>query len=151
MSDLQDAALFEQRLEGRERLLLGNLLRVQAAAEQAIGIAAAVAAFAMRERDVTGLVRSDRQCNAAERRLHRVDAERLDVDRNDSQIEGARDPGFEPIDAAHDLVACALDLARACRFQPHRGELLRGCCDRRLGCAGTRLDRHAAAGERQAG
>ena len=55
--------------------------------------------LAMRERHVAGLVRRDRERDAAQRRLHRVVADRLDVDRDDAGVVGARDPGFEPVDA----------------------------------------------------
>src|SRR4029453_9196149 len=86
---------------------------------------AAVAAFTalpVRERDVTGLVRSERQRNAAQGRLHRVEAGGLGVDRDPAEVAGAGDPGVEPVEAAHGLVARAIDLGVARGVEPSGGE-----------------------------
>jgi hypothetical protein len=54
-----------------------------------------------------------RERDAAERRLHRIDAERFDVDCDDAGIERASNPCLEAIDAAHDFIARPLDLGCA--------------------------------------
>ena len=59
----------------------------------------------MRERHVAGLVRRNREREAAEARLHRVFADGLDVDRDDARLVGARDPLVEAADVLHDLVS----------------------------------------------
>ena len=138
LADLEDAALLQQRFERGERRVLGHLFRMEPAAEQSL----AVAALAVRERNVTGLVRRDRERDAAQRGLHRIDAEGLDVDRHDAGVVGARNPGRETIGVADDFVRRPVDLRRARGFQPGGSELLRRRGDSRRGRAGTRLDCH---------
>ena len=149
LPDLEDAPVFKELLERRERVILRDLIRIERAAEQIAGLA--IAAPAVRERDVTGLVRRDRERDAAERRLHRVDAERLDVDRDDAFVIAARDPRLQAVEAAHDLVARPVDPGGKRRLDFRGCECLRHALEIRRGSAGTRLRRHAAAGERQAG
>src|SRR5262249_29121120 len=73
----------------------------------------AVAAFAMAERNVASLVGGEREREAAQRRLHRIEARGLRIEREHPELARARDPGGEPVEAAHDLVAGAIDLAVA--------------------------------------
>ena len=80
-----------------------DLIRRDAAFKQAA--AAAVATFAVGERNVAGFVRRQRQRDAAEPRLHRVDAVGFDSDRHGAEVGRARDPGLQPVGRAHDLVA----------------------------------------------
>ena len=89
---LRTPAVLQQRLERGERRLLGICSGVEPAAEQACS--PALPPLRCAERDVTGLVRRDRERDAAQRRLHRVLADRLDVDRDHAGVEGARDPGL---------------------------------------------------------
>ena len=81
-ADFEHPRIFEQRLHGRERRALLDLPRRDVAGEQAA--VAAVAAFAMGERNVTGLVGRERQRKTAQRRLHRVDTRGDGVGRDDA-------------------------------------------------------------------
>src|SRR5262249_56836213 len=102
--------------------------------------AAAVAAFAMAERNVASLVGGKREREAAQRRLHRIEARGLGIDRDRAEVARARDPGREAVEAAHGLVAGTIDLrvARG-REAGGRGGLRRGIpLRRRRGGAGPR-------------
>src|SRR5262249_10474375 len=57
----------------------------------------------------------------AQRRLHRIEARGLGVDRDRAELARARDPGREPLRAAHDLITGAVDLgvARGCDAGGH--------------------------------
>ena len=68
--DLEDAGILQHGLHGLDRLTLANLFGFEAVVEQAL----AGAAFAVGERNVTGFVRRHREREAAQRRLHRIDA-----------------------------------------------------------------------------
>ena len=81
LADLEHAAVFQQRLERRERIALGNLVRRKLGREQA-GVA--LAGLAMTERHVAGFVRRDREREAAQLGLHRVEAVGLGVERHDA-------------------------------------------------------------------
>ena len=78
-------------------------------------VAAALgASVAMADRHVAGFVVADRQREAAEVRLHRIEAGGLGVDRDHADVSRARDPGVEPVERAHGLVFRAVDrLSRA--------------------------------------
>ena len=67
----------------------------------------------MADRHVAGLVVADRQREAAEVRLHRIEVGGLGVDRDHADVVGARDPGVEPVERAHGLVFGAVDLLLA--------------------------------------
>ena len=122
LADLEHALVLEQRLEGIERGALGDLIGRDLALEQA---AAAVAALAVRQRHVAGLVRRQRQREAAQRRLHRIEARGLGVDGDKTLVAGALDPGFEPVEAAHGFVFGAVEFLRVRDVEPRRGERLR--------------------------
>ena len=72
LADLEDALVFQQRLERAERGGLADLVGRDLAGEQAA--ASAIAALAVGERHVAGFVGCERKRDAAQRRLHRVDA-----------------------------------------------------------------------------
>src|SRR5262249_58095810 len=78
---------------------------------------AAVAALPVAERDVAGLVGADREGKATQCRPHRIDAGGRNRDRDGAEIARTRDPGVEPLDAAHDLVARAVNLGLARRLR----------------------------------
>ena len=86
----------------------------------------AVAALAMAERHVAGFVVGDRQREAAEARLHRIEAGGLGVDRDDADVLGARDPGLQPVERADGLVFAAVDLAAPCAAAQMGGGQRRG-------------------------
>ena len=142
LPDLEHAPVFQQRLQRGERVGLRDLSLREPAAEQPV----AVARLAVRERHVARLVRRERQRDAAQRRLHRVFADRLGIERDHAGVVGARDPRLEALEVEHDLVGRAVDLHLARLFQPRGRKRLR--CDRDRGIdrrAGARLCRHAAA------
>src|SRR4029077_10343150 len=87
--------------------------------------AAAVAALTVRQRHIAGLVRRQRQREAAQGGLHRIETVGLGVDGDGAEIAGARDPGFEPVEAAHGLVFSAVEFLAARKVEPRRGEYLR--------------------------
>ena len=144
---LRTPASSSSGLSAASALFFRDLFGRGPAAEQAV----AVAGLAMGQRHVARLVRRDRQRDAAQRRLHRVFADRLDVDRDGAEVEGARDPGIEALDALHDLVAARSILLLRAASSRAAASVCGVTCDRRLGRARTRLRRHAAAGQRQAG
>ena len=122
LADLEHASILEQRLDGIERCALGDLIGRDLALEQA---AAAVAALPVRQRHVAGLVRSERQREAAQRRLHRIEARGLGVNGDETLVAGALDPGFEPVEAAHRFVFGAVEFLRVRDVEPRGGERLR--------------------------
>ena len=124
LADLEDAGVFQQRLHGGEGRGLLDLVRRDRPGEQAI--AATVAALAMGERHVASLVRRDRERDAAQRGLHGVETVGLGIERNHAAVARARDPGVEPVEAAHDLVARTVDLGVAGGLDTRGGERLRG-------------------------
>ncbi len=121
--DLERARVFQQRFECRERRALLDLVGRNRAGEQSV--AAAVAPFAMGQRDVAGLIGRDRKRKAAQRSLHRVETGGLGLERDHADVARAGDPGIEPVEAAHDLVARAIDLGVARGLDAGRGERLR--------------------------
>ena len=122
LADLEHALVLEQRLHGVQRCALGDLIGRDLALEQA---AAAVAALAVRQRHVAGLVRSERQRKAAQHRLHRIEAVGLGVDGNKPLVAGALDPGFEPVEAAHRFVFGAVEFLTVRDVKPRGRERLR--------------------------
>ena len=122
LADLEHAFVLEQRLERVERCALGDLIGRDLALEQA---AAAVAALAVRQRHVAGLVRRQRQRKAAQLRLHRIEAGGLGVDRDKTLVAGALDPGLEPVEAAHGFVFGAVEFLAVRDVEPRGGERLR--------------------------
>src|SRR5262249_61951698 len=75
---------------------------------------AAIAAFAMAERNVASLVGGERERETAQRRLHGIEARGLGIERDRAEVARARDPGGQPVKAARDLVASASDPGVAC-------------------------------------
>src|SRR5216683_1715199 len=101
---------------------------------------AAVAAFAMAERNVASLVGGEREREAAQRRLHRIEARGLRIDCDRAELARARDPGGEPVQAAHDFVAGAIDLGVARgREAPSRERLRLELLLRRRGSSRNRF------------
>ena len=90
-ADLQNACRFQQRPQRLQRVAGLDLVRREAGGEQA----GAVAGLLVGERDVAGVVGRQRQRDAADLRLHRIDRVGLGVDREMAGIVGARDPGLE--------------------------------------------------------
>src|SRR5262249_36600066 len=111
LADLEHAGVFEQWLHRRERRALLDLIGRDFAGEQTA--VAAVAAFAVRQRNVASLVGGERKRETAQRRLHGIEARGLGIERDRAELARARDPGGEPVEAAHDLVAGAIDLGVA--------------------------------------
>ena len=122
LPDLEDALVLEQRLEDGERLRNRHLRGHDLAWKEA----GAVAALAVDQRHVAGGVGADREREAAQLRLHRIEARGLGVDRNHAGIDRARDPGAQFIDRAHRLVARAVERRGLGRSDAGFGERLRG-------------------------
>src|SRR5258708_24616382 len=61
------------------------------------------------ERDVAGVIRCQRQRNAAHLGLHRIDRIGLRLDGEITDIAGASDPGVELLELADGLVLAAID------------------------------------------
>ena len=101
-ADLEDAGSSSSGLSARERLALGIWSGASLAAEQ---IALSPRRLAVAERHVAGLARRDREREAAQLGLHRIERRRLGVDRDHAGLARARDPGVEPVERAHGLVA----------------------------------------------
>src|SRR5262249_30568375 len=110
-------------LNGRDRRALLDLAGRNVAGEQAA--VAAVTALAVRERHVAGLVRRERKRETAQRGLHRIDGRGLNIDRDSAELARARNPGVEPLQAAHDFVTRAVDLGVARRSHARGGTRLR--------------------------
>src|SRR5580658_7209667 len=80
----------------------------------------------MRQRHVAGLVRREREREAAEIRLHRIERTGLGINGDKTLIARALDPGFEPRQVANSFVLAAIE------FLLMRGvETLRRQCLRR--------------------
>ena len=139
LADLEHAFVFEQRLDGVERGALGDLIGRDLALEQA---AAAVAALPVRQRHVAGLVRSQRQREAAQRRLHRIEAGGLGVDGNKTLVAGALDPGLEPVEAAYRFIFGAVEFLAMRGIEPRGSKRLR----RQLAVRGARSPSPACGG-----
>ncbi len=88
--------------QGGKCVILGNLVLRDRAGKQAA--ANAVAAFAMGERHVTGLVGGECEREATQYCLHGIKARRLSVDGDHAQILRARNPGLESVKRAHGLI-----------------------------------------------
>ena len=101
---------------------LWNLIGSALALEQA---AIAVAALAVRDRHVTGLVGRQRQRKAAQPGLHRIETRGLGVDRDIAEIARALDPGVEPRKLAHGFVFRAVEFLAMRDVEPRRGQRLR--------------------------
>ena len=123
VADLEHAAVGKKRPQGVERRAFGNLLGGDVAAEQAG--AAALAAPAMTERHVAGLVRRYGKREAAQLRLHRIAARGADIDGDNAEVARALDPGVEPIETAHRLIFAAIELGVACGLHARARERLR--------------------------
>src|SRR5262249_53031620 len=74
---------------------------------------AAVAALAVGQRNVASLVGGEREREAAQRRLHGIEARGLRIERDRAELARARDPGGEPGAAAQAFVVGAVDLGVA--------------------------------------
>ncbi len=111
VADLDDAPVLEQRLQRVERRALGQLVGREIAAEQAAGLA--LAALAMAERHIAGLVRRDRERETAQLGPHRIGADGRGIDGEKAELPRARNPDFELLDAAHGLVFGAVEFGAA--------------------------------------
>ena len=123
VADLEHAPVGKKRPQGVERRAFGNLVGGDVAAEQAG--AAALAAPAMTERHVAGLVRRHGKREAAQLRLHRIAARGADIDGDNAEVARALDPGVEPIETAHRLIFAAIELGVARGLHARAGERLR--------------------------
>ena len=105
--------IFQQRLHRGERVVLGNLTgaKLRIRCEQVA--TARRAAVAVADRHVAGLVVGHGEREAAEMRLHRIEAGGLGVDRDHAEVARAGDPGVEPVERAHGLVLGTVDRRRA--------------------------------------
>src|ERR1700682_2494253 len=79
----------------------------------------------MAKRNVAGVVRSERECDAAERRLHRIDRGGLGFEREVAGVVDALDPAMELIEAANRLIGVAIDRYFSRRLRARGGERLR--------------------------
>ena len=124
-ADLQDACGFQQRLQRLQRIARLDLVRREAGIEQA----GAAAGLLVAERNVAGIVRRQRQRNARDLRLHRIDRIRLGLDGEMADIVHPRDPGLERIEAADGLVFLAIDRNFARGFGARGGKRDRGALE----------------------
>ena len=80
----------------------------------------------MAQRHVASLVWRDREREAAQLRLHRIEIAGLDVDRDQPDIARPFDPGPQPVEAAHRFVFGAVEFLRMRDVEAGGGERLRG-------------------------
>ena len=80
----------------------------------------------MRERDIASLVVGNREREAAEIGLHRIEAGGLGIDCQVSGLARAGDPCREAIERAHRLIFGAINLRLARSLYPRVGERFRG-------------------------
>ena len=116
VTDLDDAEVFQDRLQRGERILLGNLTGAELGREQAGIGSALVAGFAMAERKVSRLIRRNRERDPAQLCLHRIDAADFGFQREETGVVGARDPVLEPAERRYRLVFRMIELRAAQRF-----------------------------------
>ena len=114
LTDLDHAEIFKERLHCLKRIRFGDLIGGDLALEQA---ASAVAALTMRQRHVAGLVRRDREGEAAKLRLHRIEAVGFDIEREKTEVARPFDPRPQPFETAHGFIF------RAVEFLPVAGIL----------------------------
>src|SRR6185437_1989189 len=118
---------FQQWLQRLQRLILLDLVGGESCIEQADAVGGAL----VRERDVRRIVRRQRQRDAADVGLHRIDRARLDVDHELAGVARAENPGVQRIERAYALIRPAIDR------QPSRRLFTRICeRDRRAPEAG---------------
>ncbi len=122
LRDFEDGFVLQERLEQRERLVLGDLVGAELGFRREQIGAVGRAAVAMADRHVAGFVRRHGERESAQMRLHRIEAGGLGVDRDDADFMRARDPGFQPRDRAHALVFAAVDLGVAGLLGARGGE-----------------------------
>ena len=123
LRDLQHRHIFKHRLEELERVLFGDLVRRDAAREQAF--ATAVAALPMHQRHVARLVWRDTEREAAQLGLHWVERVGFGIEGDDADIRGARDPGFQAVERTDSFVFRAVDLGLAGFLAARGSERLR--------------------------
>ena len=122
VTDLDDAEIFQDGLQRRERVLLGNLTRAELGREQTGIGSALVPGFAMAERKVGRLIRRNGERDPAQLGLHRINAADFSFQREETGIVGARDPVLEPVERSNRLVFCMLELRGAQRFDASLSE-----------------------------
>ena len=106
LADLEDGHVLEHRLHRGERVRFRNLAVARLAGEQA----AAVAALAMADRHIAGFIRRHGHGEAAQMRLHRIEAGGLGVDRHMAGLVGAGDPVLQSLQRADGFIAAVVDL-----------------------------------------
>ncbi len=121
VADLEHTPVGEDRPKRFKRGCLANLTGDDIAAEQA----GALAALAVRQRHVAGLVGTHRERDAAQLRLHWIEACRRRVHRDCADVPRALGPGLEPVEAAHDLIFAAVELGGARGLAARLGQRLR--------------------------
>ena len=117
LADLDDPRRLHQRLEQRQRLALGDLVRQQAGAvEQVVG------SVAVADRHIGRFAFGKRERQADEVGLQRIRRRGLDIEGDEALVEGALDPGFDLVRAAEKAVGRSVD--RRLRFEePLRREI----------------------------
>ncbi|MBA7476207.1 hypothetical protein ES707_11589 [subsurface metagenome] len=104
-AELEDPGGFQQRLQRGQRLGRLDLVRRQPCVEQP----GAATGLLVAERHVCGIVRRDRQREAGNLRLHRIDRIRHRIDDEMPGVRGAREPRLERIEVAQRRVLLAVD------------------------------------------
>ena len=112
LADLEHAGVLQQRLDRGECGFFGNLVRAELRIGREQVAAALGAAVAVADRHVAGFVVADRQREAAEVRLHRIETGGLGVDRHQADVFRAGDPGLEPVERAHGFIFGTVDRRR---------------------------------------
>ena len=98
LPDLEDRGILQQGLQRRDRVCLRDLLQRARAAE------IEPVAGAMADGDVARLARRQRQRDARELRLHRIERSRFGIDTNMALLECGGDPAFQHLDLDNCLV-----------------------------------------------
>ena len=116
--DLEDPGRFQYRAQRGERIGRHDLVRREPGCEQP----GAIAVLPVAERDIAGIVGGERERNAADLGLHRIDRVRLGLDRDMALIMHPRDQGIECVEAADGLVFVAIDRKLARGLGARSGE-----------------------------
>ncbi len=118
VADLEDAGRFQHRPQRLDRIGMLDLVGREAGVEQA----RTTAGLLVRQRHIAGIVRRQRQRDAAEIGLHRIDRVCPDLDRDMAGIMDARDKGVELLERLDRLVFAPVDRKLAQRLFARGGE-----------------------------
>ncbi len=111
LADLQHRRVFQQRLQSGQGRRLVDLLqgRARVAAVAEVQPAVAGRLMLMRQGDVAGLVRPDRQRHAAQPGVGRGQGVGLGVEADHARCLGPRDPAVEVFQRLHAFIAISVD------------------------------------------